>query len=48
MILFLICKFVFYLGVNEENNFKLKKEKIKEKKSDIVEKVKNIGILVIN
>lgn len=43
MILFLICKFVFYLGVNKENNFKLKEEKIKEKINEIVEKVKIIG-----
>lgn len=48
MILSLICKFVSYPGANEENNFKSKIEKTKEKKSDTAEKVKNIGISVTN
>lgn len=50
MILSLICKFVSYPGANEENNnnFKSKEEKTKEKKSDTAEKVKNIGISVTN
>lgn len=43
MILSLICKFVSYPGANEENNFKSKEKKIKEKKSETAEKVKNIG-----
>lgn len=43
MILSLICKFVSYPGANEENNFKSKEKKIKEKKCETAEKVKNIG-----
>lgn len=43
MILSLICKFVSYPGANEENNFKSKEEKIKEKTNETAEKVKTIG-----